>query len=282
MRAWLNGNLVEESQAAVSIFDRSYLYGEGIFETLMCYGGRPAFLSRHYQRLQRNCEKIGISLNFSQRDLEHNLSSLITANQLVEGVVRITLSTVGASFGVKRPENPKHNLSFFCRTVEIDPKLFENGVVVLPLTALTNDEAQTAGIKSTSYLIKMLARARSGEAGTYESLLKNSKGQWVEGSRTNLFIVLDRVVITAPLSDGLLPGITREVVLEILNTQKIPHREDHITDVMLQNAEEIFLTGSTSEVMPVCEVRGLWKKKVAPDWLTLKLQKEYHALAHAV
>lgn len=281
MKAWLNGNMVEEEQATVSIFDRSYLYGEGIFETLMCYGGRPAFLSKHYQRLLRNCEKVGLAFPFSEKDLERHFAQTLSANKLKDGVIRLTFSTVGASFGVKRMENLKHNLSLFCRAVELDPKLFEKGVALLPLTQLSNDGAQTAGIKSTSYLIKMLARAAAGGAGVYESLLKNHQGFWVEGSRTNLFIVLDRVVITAPLSDGLLPGITREVVLEILNNQNIPHREASITDVMLQNADEIFLTGSTSEVMPVCEVKGLWKKKVGPASLTLKLQREYSALCRA-
>lgn len=278
MKAWINGRLLEEDQAAVSIFDRSYLYGEGIFETLMAYRGRPAFLSRHHKRFHDNCRKLNLAFPFSEKNLEEAIHHLLETNNLKKAVVRLTFSQVGAAFGVKRPENLPNNLSIFCRAIEIDPKFFEEGVRVLPLATLTNDPLQTAGIKSTSYLVKMLARAEAGIAGAYESLLKNSAGNWVEGSRTNLFIVLDHCVITAPLSEGLLPGVTRDVVLEILRNEKIPHKESPITDVMLKAADEIFLTGSTSEVMPVCEVVGMWKKKAAAGALAKKLLGIYRKL----
>ena len=275
MKAWINNRLIEESEATVSMFDRSYLYGEGVFETLRCYDDKPAFLDRHYQRLSKNCKRLEIEMPLSEKQFSEAIHALTSANQIKEAVVRITVSTVGASFGVGRPKNPQTGATLFCRPIELDQKLFETGVKVLPLQSLINDSPEIAGIKSTSYLTKMLARAEASKAGAYESLLKNSKGHWVEGSRTNFFIVLDRVVITPPLSDGILNGITREVVLEIAAEKKIPHREEHVTDLMLQNAEEIFLTGSTSEVMPVREVIGLCRKEIPKDGLAKKLLVAY-------
>lgn len=275
MKAWLNSKLVEEKNATISLFDRSYLYGEGIFETLRCYQGKPAFLDRHFRRLQKNGQRLKIALNLSEKELDHALHQLVAANQLKDAVCRITVSLVGASFGVDRPQEAKENITIFCRPVALNPKLFETGVTVWPSATLINDSPATANIKSTSYLIKMLARMEAAEQGCYETLLKNHQGYWVEGSRTNLFIVLDRVVITPPLTDGLLNGITREVVLEILREEDLVHREASISDAMLNNAQEIFLTGSTSEVMPVCEVVGLTKKTIAKTSLTAQLHQAY-------
>lgn len=275
MITWFNGKLLEENQATVSIFDRSYLYGEGIFETLRCYQGKPAFLARHLKRLKKNCEQLAIPCSTSEPEWLAIIAQLLQANQIKEAVCRMTLSTEGASFGVDRPKNPKVNLSIFCRPPTLNPNLFKVGVKVLAQTTLVNDSPRTANIKSTSYLTKMLARAEAAKAQAYETLLKNIKGFWVEGSRTNLFIVLNKTVLTAPLEDGILAGITREVLLEILKEKEILHREDHITDAMLKNAEEIFLTGSTSEVMPVNEVIGIWKKPISKESLTFQLQSEY-------
>lgn len=275
MKSWLNGNLIDEEKATVSIFDRSYLYGEGVFETLRCYQGRPAFLDRHYRRLTNNCQRLEIPLTLSEHQFNTAVHDLLKANAMQEAVIRITVSTVGATFGVGRPKNPKTNITLFCRKIELDPKLFENGVTILPLTNLINDSKEIAGIKSTSYLTKMIARALTAKAQAYEAILKNFKGNWVEGSRTNLFIVLDQTLITPPLEEGILNGITREVVLEIAKEKKIPYRETAITDVMLKNADAIFLTGSTSEVMPVREVQGIWKKEITADAITKKLQEEY-------
>ncbi|OGQ04553.1 MAG: hypothetical protein A3F82_10895 [Deltaproteobacteria bacterium RIFCSPLOWO2_12_FULL_44_12] len=281
MKTWINGKLIDEREALIPMFDRAYLYGEGVFETLKSYSGKPAFVDRHYRRLTGNCKKLNIPLPLSEKEFEKALIDSLQANKLGDAAVRITVSTVGASFGLKRPDDASSNITIFCSPLTMDPKLFEAGVKVLPLTSFTNDSKDTAHIKSTSYIIKMMARAEAAKANVFESILKNDKGYWVEGSRTNFFLVLDKVVITSPLSDGLLPGITREVVLEILKEQKISHREDHVTDLMLKNAEEIFLTGSTAEVMPVCEIVGMCTKKVSSNSIAARLGKAYLQLVNA-
>lgn len=281
MKVWINSEIIEESKATVSLFDRSYLYGEGVFEALMCYQGRPIFFSQHYARLQNSCRAIFLKFPWSEKELEKICHAILLANQVKTAVLRLTFSYIGDSFGVDRPKNPKSDLTIFCRPLNISPEYFEKGVKVLPLDDLHNDDVPTASIKSTSYLIKMLARARASQAKAYESILKNRAGFWVEGSRTNLFIVIDNTVMTAPLSDGLLPGVTRDVVIQIIHEEKIPFREDHISDVLLKNAKEVFLTGSTSEVMPVNEMIGLNKWAIDPSGITLKLQKKYRVLAMA-
>lgn len=278
MKVWLNGKIVDETKAVVSVFDRSYLHGEGAFETLRCYNERPAFLTAHFERLLSTAQTLGLKFPLAESDLESAIRELLQANHLHEAVVRFTLSAVGTVFGVSRPKEMPTNISIYAIPSSIDPKLYETGVKVIPIHDFTNDAPQIAGMKSTSYLTKMIARMKASENGAYEALLKNRDGFWTEGSRTNFFIVKERILLTPPLSDGLLPGITRQNVLNIAQKNAIPLREVHITSEDLKSADEIFLTGSGTEIMPVCEVIGLCKKAINKKSLTQKIYDQYNQL----
>lgn len=275
MKIWLNGQLIDETKAMISVFDRSYLYGEGIFETLRSYKGRPAFFDYHYHRFSKNCEKLDFIFPLSKEELEGVIEELLHANRLKDAAIRMTFSFSGASFGLERPKKMGYHLTLFCRPIEIDPHFYDEGVLVLPLTQFLNDPWPNSTIKTTSYMTKMKARLEAAKASAYDAILKNVAGFWVEGSKTNLFLCTHKTVVTAPIEDGLLPGVTRAIVLEILKEEKIPFRQDHITDELLKNAEEVFLTGSTSEVMPVKELLGMWKKPVEQNGLSKHLLQSY-------
>lgn len=278
MKIWLNGKIVDETAATVSVFDRSYLHGEGAFETLRCYDGRPLFLPEHFQRLLSTAQTLRLTLPLTVEDLRSAIGDLLRANDLKEAIVRFTFSAVGTLFGVDRPKNLPTNLSLYAVPIQIDPQLYEVGVRVVPIYEFTNDPPRIAGMKSTSYLTKMIARLKASDAGAYEALLKNREGYWVEGSRTNLFIVKTGSLLTPPLSDGLLPGITRQKVLEVAAQEKIPVQECHISSDDLEIADEIFLTGSGTEIMPVREVTGLCIKKLQSNSLTKKIRTFYNRL----
>lgn len=282
MQAYIDGEFIPEEKAVVSIFDRSYLYGEGVFETVRAYRGRPAFAKQHCWRLKANCDALKISLPFREEEFEELLIKVLKKNHIGEGAIRVTVSTVGASFGVQRPAKIPSCISIFCRPVEMSENLFEKGAKVIMAKNLVNESYPAASVKSTSYLTKMLARLQAHEAGAYEALLKNPQGYFVEGSRTNLFLVISDMVVTAPLSDGLLPGITREIVLEILKSTKRPWREDHITEGKLKEASEIFLTGSTTEVLGVKEIVGVTEETPCPGLVTKELHRAYLNLALAI
>lgn len=278
MKIWLNGKIVDETKATVSVFDRSYLHGEGAFETLRCYGGQPAFLAEHFERLRSTAQTLRLALPLTLEDLRGAIGDLLRANNLEEAIVRFTLSAVGTLFGVDRPKNLPTNFSLYAVLIPIDPRLYETGVRVVPIHEFTNDPPRIAGMKSTSYLTKMIARLKAGDMKAYEALLKNREGYWVEGSRTNFFLVKQGGLETAPLSDGLLPGITRQNVLDIAAAEKIPVQERHITTADLETADEIFLSGSGTEIMPVREVIGITRKNIRPDSLTGKIHGHYNRL----
>ena len=278
MKIWLNGNIVDEYEARVSVFDRSYLHGEGAFETLRCYNGAPAFLKQHLQRLLKTANILGLPFHLNESDLKKAIQELLSANEMKNAIVRFTLSGVGTEFGVGRPEKMPTNLSIYAVTINIDPKLYQTGVKVVLIENFINDHLQIAGIKSTSYLTKMIARAKASKTHAYEALLKNREGYWVEGSRTSFFLVKNGTLFTAPLSDGILPGITRQNVLDIAVAEKILFHETHITTEDLQTADEIFLCGSGTEIMPVSEVIDLCTKQMEPNSLTQKIHMHYNRL----
>ena len=257
---FLNGKFLDASQAHISIFDRSYLYGAGVFETLRAYGGKPAFADRHYERLARNADALRLSIPFNQKEWSQILAELLARNNLTDTTLRTTVSD---------------NTSIFCRPIDITPQLYISGAKVLLLDNPRNNDVVAAGIKSTSYVIKMLARQKATEAGAFDAVLKNQQNDWVEGSKTNFFIVRQGTVLTAPLTAGLLPGVTRDVVLEILREGSFSWKEALLTDADLKTADEIFLTGSSTEVMPVSCLTGCLERTLPVGPITQRLLQLY-------
>jgi len=277
-KVYINGKMFAEANAAISVFDRSYLYGEGAFETLRAYNGRPAFCDMHYHRLRANCEKLSIDLPVDEYAFEHAVIKTINANRLKNAHMRVTVSPVGVSVGIERPSKMKTNIVIFARPLKERPKEhYEKGARIVIVESVFADDPEMSEIKSTNYLTKMLARMEVSRKKADEGLLMNRSGSILEGSATNLFVVKDGVLFTPPLSDGCLPGITRWVVLGLAEGLKIPCRESSLRLTDIKKVDEIFLTGSTAEILPVREVAKLTKKS-APGPVTRRLMKAYKEL----
>lgn len=255
MWTYLNGKFVSEREAKISIFDRSYLYGEGVFETLRSYRGKPAFVEQHYQRLLKNAAQLNIAVPINFQTFHETLLELLGKNQLQDAVIRLTLSGIGDAFAQTRSLGTA-NLSIFVRSFERNEALYDTGVTLYASPTLVNDSTGVAGIKATSYLTKMIARQQAAEEKVYEVILRNHAGFWVEGSRTNLFIVKDEKIKTSATTEGLLPGVTRDVVLNLIQANDFVCEETKLNDQDLLTADEIFITGTTTEIMPVVRVTG--------------------------
>lgn len=272
---YVGGRFVPEKDAKVPVFDRSYLYGEGVFETLRVYGGKSAFVNLHYHRLQHCCAKLAIELPLDEYGFERMLQQLILKNRQKEAVIRITVSAVGAAFGMDRPARMPTLVTAFCRAFKgKPPEWYAQGAPVVVAKTVVADQPLISNIKSTNYLVKMMARAEAAKAGAADALLTDGHGHYMEGSATNLFLVKKGVLITPAIPEGVLPGVTRSVILGVADTLDIPWDESPMTEKMVKDADEIFLTGSTSEVLPVREVNGVCKKK-APGPITRDLWNGY-------
>lgn len=251
---YLNGEILPLEQARVSVLDRGFLFGDGVYEVIPAYGGRPLRLAQHLDRLDRSLAAIRLTNPFPRRDwsdLVHRmLEELGTADQYVylqvtRGVVpeRDHLCPEGVTptvFLMTKPIKPR------------DPAVSERGV-----GAATCEDLRwlMCDVKAIALLANVLFRRQAADAGALEAILVRD-GLAVEGAVSNLFVVRDGVLVTPPKSRYLLPGITRDLVLELACAEGIPAREADIPREDLFRAEEVWLSSSTREVLPVTRIDG--------------------------
>jgi branched-chain amino acid aminotransferase len=276
---YINNKLVQEKEALISVFDRSYLYGEGVFETLRAYNGHVAFADLHYERLRKNCQRLNIDLPIDRHGFEKALNKTLSANNLKDAYIRVTVSPVGASFGLSKPKKMTTNFSIFCKEFKGRPKdLYEKGAKVIIVKSVPSDHPTMADLKSTNYLNKMLARDEVVTAGADEGIFCSTEGRILEGSATNIFIVKDGRLFTPPIKEGVLPGITRSVILNLAEASGLEVNEAPINMDEIKNCDEVFLTGSTAEVLPVRELVELTSKSPTPGPVTKKVMMAYKEL----
>jgi branched-chain amino acid aminotransferase len=174
---YVNGKLLPEEEAQISVFDRSYLYGEGVFETMRAYNGKVAFSDLHYHRMRDNCKRIRIDLPLDQHAFEKAVAKTLQANQMRDAYVRITASPVGPSIGLFRPPRTDTNMVIYCGTLEERRlALYKQGSRLLLLQTVTAEIGKLATLKSTSYLVRMLGRVEVQAAGADDGLFRNAAG----------------------------------------------------------------------------------------------------------
>lgn len=245
MHVFLNGRFVPEAGAVVSVFDRSFLYGDGLFETLRVHGGRPFAWAEHLERLQRGAEFLRLHVPYAPDELRDFAGRLIALNQMPEAVLRLTLSRGSGPRGYspRGADQPVLVMTLHPAPL-IDPRHPPQWRLITASVRLPAGEA-LAHFKTCNKLPQILARAEADEAGADEALLLNTDGFVAEAASSNLFWIVDGAVCTPPLEFGALPGVTRGVVLEICRELGLPTREVSSRLEELRRAEGVFLTLST-------------------------------------
>lgn len=284
----VNGKITDERQAVVSVFDHGFLYGEGVYETLRTYNQRPFLFDRHFRRLHRSADMIALGVpltdqHFSDRIAETVEHASATAPQDTEWYIRILL-TRGVGELTYDPAATSAPSVVIIVKPHIDPpaELYSNGVrVVFSSIVRNHPETVNPMIKSNNLLNCVLAMQEGYKRGAYEVIMRNYRGELAECALSNLFIVKDGTVLTPPLSAGLLPGITREFVFEVGKTAGIPVREMTLRDADLYAADEVFLTGTTREIMPIVEVEDRKIGSGVPGPVTKTLLQTFRKLALA-
>ena len=256
MFVFLNGKFVPEKQAVVSVFDRSFLYGDGLFEAIPISNGRPFRWAQHMNRFQNGAKVLKIALPFSASTLKTNAVQLVRKNKMPEALLRITLSRgVGVrGYSPKGADKPT-----LVMTLHPMPKFdLENPpkwkVTTSSIRLPANEPL--ALFKTCNKLPQVLARAQADEAGAQEALLSNTDGFVVEGTTSNLFWIRRGTDCTPPLAGGILEGVTRAVVLEICRALKIPTEEIAPRPKELSGAEGIFLSLSSYGIAEVVALDG--------------------------
>ena len=250
MSVYLNGEFVAEARAQVSVFDRCFLYGDGLFEALRVHRGKVFRANEHWLRLQRGAEFLKISLPETAQQVSAAMNRLIAENSLTEGVIRITLSRGVGIRGYSPRGADKPILVISTHPLEA-PKASPDGwkLVVSSFRVPAGD--LVAMHKTCNKLHNVLARAEAEARRANEALILNSDGIVAEATSSNLFWIENDVVHTTPIAAGLLPGVTRDFVIQLCGALKVPVRETKITPEELNQAAGVFLTLSTLGIVEV-------------------------------
>jgi D-alanine transaminase len=267
--ALFNGEIIDRSQAKVDVEDRGYQFGDGVYEVIRVYNGKMFTLTEHLKRFADSAESIGISLPFTSFRLAEMLEELLLKNNLQTGNIYMQ---------VTRGTAPRNHLF---PTGNVTPTLVAYTIKgVRPLenlksgvkAILTEDiRWLRCDIKSLNLLGNLLAKQKASEQGCFEAI--QHRGQDVtEGSSSNIFMVKNGTVITHESNNLILKGITKDVILNVCTKNNIPVQERTFSLAELEEAEEVFLSSTTAEVMPVIEIDGKKIRSGIPGPLTQKLQ----------
>ncbi len=254
MTVFLNGQFVPEEQAVVSVFDRGFLYGDGLFETMRVFNGRIFRWDQHLARLQRGLEFLNLNVSLNPGQLRGIAQRLVDENQLPDSLLRLTISRGVGKRGYSPVGADKPTLVM---SVHPAPTLStQNGWRVVISTVRLPAGEELATHKTCSKLPQILARMEADAAGADEALLLNTEDLVVEGASSNLFWLEGKQVCTPPLPAGILAGVTRAVVLEICRDLQIPTRESTVTAKQLPATQGAFVSLSSFGIVPISSLNG--------------------------
>ena len=242
---WVDGQVLPAEEARVSAFDHALLTGDGVFETLRVYRGTPFAARRHLERLRRSADGMGLGCP-APEVLLRAMDDVLVAARLDEGRLRITLTGGPSPLGSERGEAGP---TLIVAGASLPPWPASTDVVVVPWPR--NERGALAGLKTVSYGENVVALAYARERGAGEALFGNLAGNLCEGTGTNVFVALGGRLLTPPLSAGCLAGVTRDLVIELVDVV-----EQDVALESLGGVEEAFLTSSTREVQPVRALDG--------------------------
>ena len=281
---FLNGGFADADQARISVWDGGWLHGAGLFETMRAYRGRIFRLDAHLDRLMASAAKLLFPLERPDLPLTSDFDELLSRNELSEARVRLTVSAgpmIGLESDEANTDDGRPNLTVCASASPLapyPPELFAKGmaVAVSPYKVAPNNPI--AGHKCTCYLPRLLALRDAHARACGEALWFTTNNLLAEGSISNVFVVGGGKLATPPLDMPVLPGITRSVIIELAAAAGIEVEQKPLTINDLLDADEVFLTNSIMEVMPVCRVE---KREIGPGKpgpLTTKLASKYHSV----
>jgi len=259
---YLNGRLVPRFEAKLSPFDHGFLYGYGLFETMRAYNGHIFRLDSHVTRLRCSAESIGLTHSIlitdeGKQSLKVACMATLEANELRDARIRLTVSAGEGDMTPDPGTCPKPTILITARNLApLPPEKYETGFKAAVSFLRRNSQSPLSRLKSTSYMENVLARMTARAAGYDEAIFLNEQGYLAEGSTTNVFLVSHGELITPSFESGVLPGITRDAVLEIARDSNIKATERWVELNELIEAQEAFVTNSILELMPLVSIEG--------------------------
>jgi branched-chain amino acid aminotransferase len=270
----LNGKLVPAQDASVSVFDHGFLYGDGIYETMRGYNRVIFMLDEHLKRLYRSASLIGLPIPWGKDNLRIALYETLLANNLNDAYLRLTVTRGRGPVGLDPGLCPEPTVVIIAHELKPYPESFYKKGIALMIARTRRNlrEAIDPAIKSLNFLNNILAKIEAKKAGAYEAIMLNARGNLAEGTISNLFFFSDGILCTPSAECGILDGITRGLILQLAARLGFRVREGEFRRGALYSSDEVFVTNTTFEVMPVTRAD---KKEYAVGKKTRLLHKAY-------
>ena len=268
MKIHIDGQLLDEADAKISVFDHGLLYGDGVFEGIRFYNGRVFKLEEHMDRLYDSARVLCLEIPSSKEQLTQDLLETIRANDLQDGYVRLVVTRGKGDLGINPRLCPKASIIIIAAKIKLySEELYHKGLDII--TCATRRMSQAAvppAVKSLNYLNNILAKIEAHQANAAEALMLNEQGYIAECTADNVFIIKRGILFTPPVSAGSLRGITRGAVLDLAEEIGVPVKETELTRYDVFVADECFLTGTAAELVPVvqCDLRPIGDGKPGP------------------
>ncbi len=276
----INGVLTPPEHAMVSIFDRGFLYGDSIYEVTLTYNDTPFLMEEHLDRLWHSAAGIGMEISWPREKIIEfvmaGLKEFKTLSDATRHYIRIIITRGGGEIGLDPALSDGQNIFIIFKPLaELNPDYYNNGVDLIVTEVLRNPKkAMDPNVKSGNYLNNVMALKQAREKGAYDAVMLNENGFVTESTSANIWIVLGDKIITPPIEAGLLGGITRQSLINIGLEKGFNIKEQNFTADTLCSADEVFITSSTREVLPVTIINGEKISDGKPGAVT----RELHAL----
>ena len=258
MKIWFDGKLVDKEEARVSVFDHAVLYGDGCFEGIRFYSGKVFRLQEHIIRLFDSMRYLMIELPWSFEEVCKATEETVAASEMEDGYIRLVVTRGVGDLGLNPKNCPKPSMFIIVQNIALYPReMYENGLSLITSSyRRPNPDMLSQQVKSLNYLNSISAKLEAVQQNAGEALMLNERGNVAECTGDNIFIVKNGVVITSPLTECALGGITRHAVMDICVAEGIPCEERVMNRFDILSADECFLTGTAAEVIAATSLDG--------------------------
>lgn len=283
MIIYIDGKYLPEDQAKISVFDHGFLYGDGVFEGIRAYNGRVFRLKEHIDRMYDSAKTIDLTPPLTKDEMTEVICEVLRKNKLDNAYIRPIISRGHGDLGLDPRKCPKPSVVVIATSWgAMYGDLYDKGLKAITVSVRRNPAcALPPNVKSLNYLNNILAKIEAIDAGVLEAVMLNPQGYVAECTGDNIFLVKNGIIYSPPLHAGVLEGVTMNTVIELATKQGMQIRRIDLTKHDLYVADEMFLTGTAAEVIPVAKIDNRLVGDGNPGPVTQTLIKAFkHLVAH--
>jgi branched-chain amino acid aminotransferase len=278
LKVWIDGKLVDKSDAKLSVYDHGLLYGDGVFEGIRVYNSKIFECDAHLDRLWNSAKAIRLEIPVSRDEITRAMYETVKANNFTDCYMRLVVTRGVGDLGLNPQKCSKPTVFVIADLIAVYPKeMYDKGMAIITASVVRNHpNALPPRVKSLNYLNNILAKIEANDAGVPEALMINHQGNVCECTADNIFVVRDGVVQTPMTADGILEGVTRKVIISLCAKLGVPLVEKTIQRHDVYIAEEVFLSGTGAEVIAVTRIDGRTIGAGSAGVVTRRVMEAFH------